>query len=239
MTPLQRLGVLSVALLAVQPVLGGAQQPADQRQDPAYASRATAVLVDVVVRDRQGRPVLDLTGNDFEVLEDAVRQEIGSFTIVQRGGGVGIDVRLRQPPQDTTTIVNGAGSAAAAGATEPVPGVMALVFDSLSPEALSMCQRAALDYVKMTGDADARIGVFVTDPYVRVVQRYTGEPALIRSAVQRLLASGTDRRIRPCRAARAAARAAGRDGCVGHQPTRQYRHRDREPLASRYSHRAG
>ena len=69
---------------------------------------------------------------------------------------------------------------------------MALVFDSLSPEALAMCQRAALDYVKMSGDTDARIGVFVTDPYVRVVQRYTGEPALIRSAVQRLLASGTE-----------------------------------------------
>jgi VWFA-related protein len=192
MTPLARLGVLPLAVLLLQPMLGRAQQPADDRKDPAYASRATAVLVDVVVRDRQGRPVLDLKADEFEVLEDDVRQEVGSFTLVQRGGGLGIDVRLRKPPQDTTTVVNGAGSSAAGGVEEPAPGVMALVFDSLSPEALSMCQRAALDYVRMSGDTDARIGVFVTDPYVRILQRYTREPALIRSAVQRLLASGTD-----------------------------------------------
>ena len=89
------------SLLLVQPVLGRAQQPVDDRKDPAYASRATAVLVDVVVRDRQGRPVLDLKADEFEILEDDVPQEVGSFTLVQRGGGVGIDVRLRQPPEQT------------------------------------------------------------------------------------------------------------------------------------------
>jgi VWFA-related protein len=192
MTPLQRLAVLPFAVL-LQPALGGAQQPAEDRKDPAYASRATAVLVDVVVRNRQGRPVLDLKSEDFEVLEDNVRQDVGSFTLVQRGGGLGIDVRLRQPPGETTAVVSGTGSTSgeAAGA-ESVPGVMALVFDSLSPQSLTMCQRATRDYVKMSGGADDRIGVFVTDPYVRVLQGYTREPALIRSALQRLMASGTE-----------------------------------------------
>jgi VWFA-related protein len=200
MTPLQRLAVLPFAVL-LQAALGGAQQPAEDRKEPAYASRATAVLVDVVVRDRQGRPVLDLKSADFEVLEDDVRQDVASFTIVQRGGGMGIDVRVRQPPGATTTVVSGTGSTSgeAAGA-EPVPGVMALVFDSLSPQSLTMCQRAALDYVKMSGDADARIGIFVTDPYVRILQGYTREPALIRSALQRLMASGTE--MQPARAER-------------------------------------
>jgi hypothetical protein len=92
MTPLQRLAVLPFAVL-LQPALGGAGQPAEDRKDPAYASRATAVLVDVVVRNRQGRPVFDLKSEDFEVLEDNVRQDVGSFTLVQRGGGLGIDVR--------------------------------------------------------------------------------------------------------------------------------------------------
>jgi VWFA-related protein len=214
MTPLPRLRVLPLALLLVQPVLGRAQQPANERKDPEYASRATAVLVDVVVRDRQGRPVLDLASDDFEILEDDVRQEVGSFTLVQRGGGVGIDVRLRQPPEQTTTVVNGVDTAAAPPA-ESVPGVMALVFDSLSPDALAMCQRAALDYVRMSGDTDARIGVFVTDPYVRLVQRYTREPALIRTAVQRLMASGTEQqsaraeRLEQLRARRAEMDASG------------------------------
>ena len=209
MTALPRLGVLPLALLlAPAGLIGDAQQTPVERKDPAYVSQATAVLVDVVVRDRQGRPVLDLKGDDFEILEDGVRQDVGSFTLVQRGGGVGIDVRLRRPPEETTTVVNPA--VAAAAAAEELPAVMALVFDSLSPEALAMCQKAALDYVKMSGATDARIGVFVTEPYVRVMQRYTREPALIRAAVQRLLAAGTEQqsaraeRLEQLRARRAA-----------------------------------
>ena len=38
------------------------------------------MLVDVVVRDRRGQPVKDLTQADFEILEDGVTQTIGSFT---------------------------------------------------------------------------------------------------------------------------------------------------------------
>ena len=38
------------------------------------------ILVDVVVRDRKGQPVRDLTAADFEVLEDGVTQKVGSFT---------------------------------------------------------------------------------------------------------------------------------------------------------------
>lgn len=182
-------------VLVVCPTLvaGDGQRQAaavDQRESP-YLSQATAVLVDVVVRDRSGRPVLDLKADDFELFEDEVPQEIGSFTLVQRGGGLGIDVRLRRPPEEKTTVVTPTASAAPA-APDALPGVMALVFDSLSGEALHMCQRAALEYVKMSGEADTRIGVFSTDPYVRVLQRYTQDPARIRTAVQQLVPSGTD-----------------------------------------------
>ena len=38
-----------------------------------------AVLVDVIVRDRRGQPVRDLSESDFEVIEDGVPQTIGSF----------------------------------------------------------------------------------------------------------------------------------------------------------------
>ena len=40
------------------------------------------MLVDVVVRDRKGQPVRDLTQADFEVIEDSVPQKVGSFTTV-------------------------------------------------------------------------------------------------------------------------------------------------------------
>jgi hypothetical protein len=44
-----------------------AQQPADQ---PVFRTSTTAAVVDVIVRDRTGKPVDGLTREDFEILED-------------------------------------------------------------------------------------------------------------------------------------------------------------------------
>jgi hypothetical protein len=101
MAPITRSAVLAVvvAAAATAVVRGQSESQSSQGQnEPSFVSRATAVLVDVVVRDRQGRPVLDLKPDDFELLEDGVRQEIGSFTLVSRGAGIGIDVKLKPRP---------------------------------------------------------------------------------------------------------------------------------------------
>ena len=72
------------------------------------------MLVDVVVRDHQGRPVLDLKADDFEIAEDGIPQEIGSFTLVSRGTGLGIGVRVKTE-DDPTTVVTPTGPAASGG----------------------------------------------------------------------------------------------------------------------------
>ena len=43
------------------------QTPAPRSDGQALTSGATAILVDVVVRDRKGKPVTDLAAEDFEV----------------------------------------------------------------------------------------------------------------------------------------------------------------------------
>ncbi len=58
----------------------GAQAPSPAQ--PHFAAGATAITVDVVVRDRHGKPVTDLKKDDFELLEDGVRQDIGDMTLV-------------------------------------------------------------------------------------------------------------------------------------------------------------
>ena len=47
------------------------------------ATAVTAIVVDVVVRDRDGKPVTDLKASDFELFEETVLQDIGSFTPVE------------------------------------------------------------------------------------------------------------------------------------------------------------
>ena len=76
----------AVALLVVA---AAAVLAAEQGQPPAAAgqirSRVDYVSTDVTVRDAAGRPVPNLTANEFDVFEDGVRQTITSFVPVVGG----------------------------------------------------------------------------------------------------------------------------------------------------------
>src|SRR5437660_7730803 len=75
-----RLAGVAALVLAVAVPAGRAQQTTPQRAAGTVKAGVTAVLVDVVVRDKRGQPVRDLQQADFQILEDGVPQTIGSFT---------------------------------------------------------------------------------------------------------------------------------------------------------------
>jgi len=52
-----------------------------------FSTRTSAVVVDVVVRDRQHRPVRALTADDFDLYEDGVHQAIASFDVIDEPSG--------------------------------------------------------------------------------------------------------------------------------------------------------
>jgi len=66
---------------------GGQAQPpppqSDPQQRPVFATRIDSVSVDVVVTDRQGRPVTDLTAADFTITESRQPQTIDSFKLIR------------------------------------------------------------------------------------------------------------------------------------------------------------
>ena len=75
----------SAVILALASVAGTRSSRRSAPSGTTGTRGVTAVLVDVVVRDKRGQPVRDLTQADFEVLEDGVPQTIGSFTPVFAG----------------------------------------------------------------------------------------------------------------------------------------------------------
>lgn len=160
-------------------------------QAPSITSTTTAILVDVVVRDKRGKLVTDLTEADFEVSEDGLLQKVDTFTRVSRGSGIGVGIAWKAP--DTTIAAAPASGGIDTATAPPDTGesTTALVFDHLSAESLRLAQKATLEYVPITGESTVKIGVFATDPGIRVVQGYTTDRALVRSAVQRVLPSGT------------------------------------------------
>jgi VWFA-related protein len=163
---------------------------AAQPDRQSYTSATTAILVDVVVRDKKGHPVADLSETDFEVAEDGVPQKIDTFTRMSHGGGIGVGIAWRSPGH-TVAVTPTTPHAATASTAVIDEATIALVFDHLSSDSLRLAQKATLDYVPMHEESSVRVGVFATDPGIRVVQRYTTDWALVRQAVARIVPSGT------------------------------------------------
>ena len=186
----RRLGVASLALAAIV-AAPAAAPPQEPSKGQSFSASATAILVDVVVRDSAGRPATNLGAADFELAEDRVPQKIDSFTRVARGGGIGVGVAWKTPGK-TTLVSAPAGSGESDGPGDTVDdATTAIVFDHLSTESLRLAQKATLAYVPMNGESSVKVGVFATDPGVRIIQRYTTDRALMRRAVLRIAPSGT------------------------------------------------
>src|SRR6266542_7108741 len=123
--------VLLAAFSYTQLAAQSAAQPSDRQ---SFASATTAILVDVVVRDRKGQLVTDLSANDFDVAEDGVAQKVDTFTRVSHGGGIGLGVAWKSAGK--TVSVGPSATPAAARDALADDATTALVFDHLSTESL-------------------------------------------------------------------------------------------------------
>jgi VWFA-related protein len=150
-----------VILLAGAILIGDAQQPPPQRADRTLNQGVTAVLVDVVVRDRRGQPVRDLAPSDFEVLEDGVPQSIGSFSAVFADAAAPVRETAPSSAPGATAPVGPAPISSAAADHDPA--VTALVFDRLGPEARRLAVQAAQNYLGTSAQTPNYVGIFSID----------------------------------------------------------------------------
>lgn len=77
----------------------GAQEPIPE----IAGGEIEQVTVDVVVLDKEGRPVTGLTQGDFTVLDEGEPQKIVSFELIDRQPG-GADVVVEAPPRVVTNL---------------------------------------------------------------------------------------------------------------------------------------
>jgi VWFA-related protein len=156
-----------------------AQQVPPQSADPQkFGATTTAVVVDVVVRDKAGKPVTDLAAADFELLEDDQPQTIGNVTLVAPSG-----------------IAPGGIAAAPAGAprtsgTVPAPTFVALVFDRLSPEGRALAWKGAQAYLDSARDNDFA-GVFVVSNALQTIQTYTTDRGALKKGIDEAASRAT------------------------------------------------
>lgn len=201
---------LALLVIALAGAAGSAQQPqTPRRADQTLNEGVTAVLVDVVVRDKRGQPVRDLAQSDFQIIEDGVPQSIGSFTPFFLGDG------NPGPAAQSAPVQGFAASKSTVGSAPPVdsgPPVTALVFDRLSPEARRLAVQAAQSYLGSKEEAPNYIGIFGVDLGLTAYAPFTRDAVVLRQALARMAgrASSTfnDQRQQRADADRAASSAA-------------------------------
>jgi VWFA-related protein len=175
------LTVLLAFVVGFSPALVCGQTTPSQDQDDVIRVRSNEVQLDIVVKDKKGRPVKDLKAADFEILEDGISQKVESFRFVTR----------EVAPVATETKE---GNASTVAATAPpvkrsTPAITALVFDRLSPEARSLARKAGLAYAEEGMSGGGFTGVFGIDQALRTVQPFTDNAQAVKDAVERITGS--------------------------------------------------
>jgi VWFA-related protein len=144
------------------------------QRPPSFGARTTAIVVDVVVRDKNGHPVTDLRRDDFQLFDNDLQQQIGSVTMVAG------------PRTAAVPSVGGIGdhdpTGAGANGAATTPSFVALVFGRLSPEGRALARKGALAYLKANDDSDFT-GVFLTDISLVTIQNYTNDPGRLKEAI--------------------------------------------------------
>ena len=198
--------------------------PATGTDTPQFRTGTAVVVLDVVARDKKGRPVRDLRPEDLQIFENDQRCEVKSFRLIESEGtiepsgasGVGAPVA---PVARAEAPV----AAAPAAAEAPPVNLVTLVFDRLSLEADRLAGKAARDFVARGIGPRTQVAVFnIGLGGLTLVQPFTAEREPLRQAIE-LATSGRDTTDKPLtrdwlQAERNARKAAG--GQVAEEPAR-------------------
>jgi VWFA-related protein len=180
--PILARAVLAVAVVVLSAAPGAreGQPPAtSQVEGPRFGISTAAVVVDVMVRDKKGNPVTDLTKDQFEVFEDGVPQAVTDFERVMPG----------VLPTTLQNVAPSVSSTAAATVHEPAERnarlqgqqVTAIVFDWLTEQPRYEAWKAASTLLGQMA-ADDYVAIYVIDQELRRIVPYTRNAAMLKAA---------------------------------------------------------
>lgn len=156
-------------LVSAALILWAAAPPAlPQQQQPTVKTNVDEVLLDLVVRDKKGKPVTDLTPPELTITDNGVKQTILSF---------------RQ--------VRGSEAISATGASMPLDPLrqirlVTLAFEPFAaPDQRKLARSAAIDLVKGDQGVNVYYSVVVIDSKLLVLQQFTKDHEALTKAIER------------------------------------------------------
>ena len=155
-------------------VLAFAAPAAAQAQ---FRTETTVVYLDVVVRDAAGRPIIDLEGADFEVLEDGVVQPLVWFDRSNAANATG------RPPAAAAKPASPAFATNADLSQTPPQSIFAIVFHQLTSEPRARATQAAHALVDRLAPGDY-CGLYVFDQELTALADFTRDRGLLHRAIR-------------------------------------------------------
>ena len=164
---------LMLSLACALPVAGplGAQpKPAAGAEQATIKAGSEEVLLDIVVRDKKGKTVRDLSQRDVEVTDNGQPVQIKSFRLVE----------------GAEAISGGAGAGGHKVPLDPMRQMrlVTLVFERLGDEGRRLAQQATLELLKNDLGQNVFYSVFSIDRRLSALQPFTNDRDLIRKAVE-------------------------------------------------------
>jgi VWFA-related protein len=160
------------------PVLAARQvtKPEPPQTQKTFRLGADSVLLDIVIRDKKGKPLEDLSQNEIEVYEDSVKQTVTFFR------KVGPDLT---PP--TSAVAREPQPAAQAPGIDPQRQInlVTLIFDQLGVDGRNLSRQAAMDFLSAPLPPNLFAAVFKIDRRVYALQQFTNDRKLLQGAVDK------------------------------------------------------
>ena len=179
---------VAASLLLAATVAAQQKKPPPSQQEPPAVLKVTTrlVTVDVVARDRHGNPVRDLAAGDFQISEQSGShrrpQQIASFRLLDRSLGKVPDserAALQLPAGVYTNMVTTKSLSA--------PPTILLV-DGLNTDASTQLQlRQKMVRLLSSAPSEVPLAVFLLGRELHLLQGFTTDPQLLRSASARAL----------------------------------------------------
>jgi VWFA-related protein len=154
-------------------ILAAAAPPARPQQQGAanptqVKTNVDEVLLDLIVRDKKGKPITDLKPDEITVTDNGAKQKIVSFRLVR--GSEAISATGAATPLDPLRQVR----------------LVTLAFEPLpAPEQRKLARSAALDLVKGDQGINVFYSVVVIDTRLLVLQKFTNDRATLTKAIER------------------------------------------------------
>jgi len=163
--------------------------PAPTGGEPEFRSGTAVVVLDVIARDKKGRPVRDLRPDEVQILENDQRCDVRSFRFVESAGTVE-PAGAGAVPSAPAAVAPVAPAAAPAAGPSPL-NLVTLVFDRMSLEDSRAAEKAARALVQATATPRTRMAVFSLGTRLGLAEPFTSDASAVLEAVARATA-GTD-----------------------------------------------